>query len=165
VRINFDLIEQTPNPTGKIRTRPKQDRLSVDEVWVDLPDEAFEELDETASEPAIFEQDDSQCRSLRQVMTLWCIAVVLLSACYVGNSVLQESISTATAPPAFQIDVNSASFEELLLLEGVGELTAEKILAERNQNGHFSSPDDLQRVAGIGPKTVDNLRDSIRCEE
>jgi len=47
----------------------------------------------------------------------------------------------------------------------VGELTAEKIVAERETNGPYSSADDLQRVSGIGPKKMEKLRPFVRCQD
>lgn len=58
------------------------------------------------------------------------------------------------------IDINTATAEELEGLPGVGPVTAAKIVAEREQNGPFTSVDDLERVPGIGPKRVEQLRDA-----
>jgi len=44
-------------------------------------------------------------------------------------------------------------------LPGVGPATASQIIREREANGPFSSIDDLTRVSGIGPGTVEKLRD------
>ena len=55
------------------------------------------------------------------------------------------------------IDVNSASSAELQLLPGIGPALAGRIIADREANGPFESLDDLQRIAGIGPRTVERL--------
>jgi competence protein ComEA len=57
------------------------------------------------------------------------------------------------------INVNTASAIELESLPGVGPATASQIIREREANGPFSSIDDLTRVSGIGPATVEKLRD------
>ena len=57
------------------------------------------------------------------------------------------------------INVNKASAIELESLPGVGPATADQIIREREANGPFSSIDDLTRVSGIGPATVEKLRD------
>ncbi|MBD3675524.1 MAG: helix-hairpin-helix domain-containing protein [Planctomycetaceae bacterium] len=64
-----------------------------------------------------------------------------------------------------RVNLNQATWEELQLLEGIGELTAEKIIADRDSNGPYSTIDDLQRVSGIGPKTVEKLRPFLDCED
>jgi competence protein ComEA len=60
-------------------------------------------------------------------------------------------------PPGVKIDVNHATSEELQKLEGIGPVMAAKIIEERNK-GPFRSPDDLRRVKGIGPKTMEKIR-------
>lgn len=60
-----------------------------------------------------------------------------------------------------RINVNTASNEELQELPGVGEATAAAIIEEREQNGAFSSPEDLMRVSGIGEKKLQKMRDMI----
>lgn len=54
-----------------------------------------------------------------------------------------------------KININSASFEELLELPGIGEVKATEIIKFRGQKGPFKKPEDLLQVPGIGPKTVE----------
>lgn len=61
----------------------------------------------------------------------------------------------ATAP---LIDLNNADAAALDTLPGVGPSTAAKIIADREANGPFASIDDLQRVSGIGPKRIEEMR-------
>ena len=56
------------------------------------------------------------------------------------------------------VDINSASQSALESLPGIGEVTAAKIVAEREANGPYTSLEDLTRVAGIGEKKVAALR-------
>ena len=58
----------------------------------------------------------------------------------------------------YQIDLNSATWVELTQLRDVGPVTAKRIVDSREEAGPFSSIDDLQRVNGIGPKTVEKNR-------
>ena len=60
-----------------------------------------------------------------------------------------------------KININTASFHELLLLPGVGEKTADEIIAYREENGDFSSVEDLQSVQGIGEKKMEALRERV----
>jgi competence protein ComEA len=55
------------------------------------------------------------------------------------------------------IDVNSADVAQLIRIPGVGTVTAQSILAARADRP-FSSIDDLDRVRGIGPKTLEKIR-------
>ena len=70
-----------------------------------------------------------------------------------------EADSDVGVSEVVEIDINYASLAELMALRGVGPVIAERIVEERDSNGAFRSVDDLERVAGVGPRTVDRLRD------
>ena len=55
------------------------------------------------------------------------------------------------------VHINSASVDELCALNGVGPKLAEKILDTRNALGAFKTPEDLQKVPGIGKKKLEKL--------
>ena len=57
----------------------------------------------------------------------------------------------------FQVDLNLAPWQELVLLPGVGETLAMRIIESREADGPFVEPADLLRVHGIGPATLDRL--------
>ena len=61
------------------------------------------------------------------------------------------------------VDINRASSDELESLPGVGPATAQKIVEDREKNGPFTSPEDLMRVPGIGPKKFESLKDLVTC--
>ncbi len=62
------------------------------------------------------------------------------------------------------IDVNRASAAALQAVPGLGETRSAAIVAEREANGAFDSVDDLTRVHGIGPATVEKLRPFVTAE-
>ncbi|VAX35628.1 hypothetical protein MNBD_PLANCTO02-3411 [hydrothermal vent metagenome] len=64
----------------------------------------------------------------------------------------------------YQLDLNSATWVELALLDGIGETLALRIIEDRKQQGPYHTIDDLQRVSGIGKKTIEKLRNSVRVE-
>ncbi|MBW3087809.1 helix-hairpin-helix domain-containing protein [Bifidobacterium sp. 82T24] len=66
--------------------------------------------------------------------------------------------SAAPAPSSGLIDLNAATAEQLETINGVGPVTARRILDHRAQNGRFSSVDDLLDVPGIGAKTLEKIR-------
>ncbi|MDN5758367.1 MAG: helix-hairpin-helix domain-containing protein, partial [Tomitella sp.] len=59
------------------------------------------------------------------------------------------------------VDLNSATAEELESLPGVGPVTSGAILDWREQNGRFTSVDQLTEVKGIGPATLADLREAV----
>jgi competence protein ComEA len=58
----------------------------------------------------------------------------------------------------FQVDVNEAQWPELAQLPDVGETLARRIVQSRQQDGPFLDHEDLRRVKGIGPKTLESIR-------
>jgi competence protein ComEA len=56
------------------------------------------------------------------------------------------------------IDINRLTIAEMMLVPGIGEKTAERILECRSENGPFRNLDDLTRVKGIKEKRLEKLR-------
>lgn len=61
----------------------------------------------------------------------------------------------------FQVNVNQADWPELVQLPGVGRTLAERLIAEREERGAFQSVDELSRVEGIGPRTIERIRSYV----
>ena len=72
-----------------------------------------------------------------------------------GGPPASERDGTAAAG---RININTAGADELQLLSGVGPVLAARIIEDRRANGPFASVDDLERVKGIGPRTVEKIR-------
>jgi len=60
-----------------------------------------------------------------------------------------------------KININTATVEELVQLDRVGPRYAEKIVAFRQENGLFKTPEDIMLVSGIGQKTFEINKDRI----
>ena len=59
------------------------------------------------------------------------------------------------------VNINTANAVQLEALPGIGEVTAERIVTYRNENGNFASVDDLAKVKGIGSKTLEKIRGQL----
>ena len=79
--------------------------------------------------------------------------------------------SVYVAPPRDTIDPNTASWWELTVLPRIGESTARRIVEYREArppadteaaSGAFQRAADLERVRGIGPKTVQRIAPYLR---
>jgi competence protein ComEA len=66
-----------------------------------------------------------------------------------------------SAQTVFPININTASKETLMQLPGIGEVKAQAIIEYRNQNGPFTSLEQIQEVSGIGPATFEKLKELI----
>ena len=62
----------------------------------------------------------------------------------------------------FVVDINRAGWPELAQLPGIGQTLAQRIVASREERGPFVDHDDLRRVRGIGPKTLEKMRPYLR---
>ena len=62
------------------------------------------------------------------------------------------------------VNINTASQSELEALKGVGPAKAKAIVEYRTQNGLFGSVDDLAKVNGIGPGTLNQIRNEITVD-
>jgi len=62
---------------------------------------------------------------------------------------------------AAPVDINAADAAALEEVKGIGPVRAKAIVDYRNANGPFVSVDDLTKVAGIGAKSVGQLRDQL----
>jgi competence protein ComEA len=58
-------------------------------------------------------------------------------------------------PPASKIDINAATAIELQRLTGVGETFAQRIIEARP----FNSLNELEKVNGLGPKTLEKIKE------
>jgi competence protein ComEA len=62
---------------------------------------------------------------------------------------------------ADKINLNTASAEQLQVLNGVGPATAAAIVEYRESNGQFNSVAELKDVKGIGDKKLQNLSENL----
>jgi competence protein ComEA len=59
------------------------------------------------------------------------------------------------------VNINTATKEELTTLKGVGDKRAQEIIDYRKKNGNFKSVDELEKVPGIGPGLMKQIRSDV----
>lgn len=74
-------------------------------------------------------------------------------ACIEENEATEETSSI--------ISINTATKEELMTLTGIGEKKAEDIIKYREENGEFTSIEDIKNVKGIGDSLFEKIKDYI----
>ena len=81
-----------------------------------------------------------------------------------GIKIEQTVSEQKVIKPGLKININTALPSDLQQLPGIGEVTAERIIEYREQNGGFKKPDDLMKVKGIGEKKFEKLKDYVVVE-
>lgn len=87
--------------------------------------------------------------------------LLIASIAGVAMSYGRGPIEPASAPTEIVvrlIDLNSAPPAELELLPRIGPALAARIVEDRQARGPYRSLEDLDRVRGIGPLTIEKLR-------
>lgn len=63
-----------------------------------------------------------------------------------------------------RINLNTATAEELMTLPGIGESKAGDIIAYREENGGFSSPEEIMQIRGIKEGLYNRIKDDIKVK-
>lgn len=63
------------------------------------------------------------------------------------------------------ININTCDVSMLTTLNGIGEVKANAIIAYRQQNGAFTSIEQITNVKGIGEATYEKIKDRITVEK
>jgi competence protein ComEA len=70
--------------------------------------------------------------------------------------------SSAAGGDTGPVSLGSATVEQLDGIDGIGPVTAQKIIEFRDQHGGLSSINQLDEVDGIGPATMETLRAGLQ---
>ena len=72
-----------------------------------------------------------------------------------------RSVEKKYKPTIEIININTADKKDLIKLPKIGAVTAERIIRFRDDFGSFETLDDLMKIKGIGPKTLEKLKHHI----
>jgi competence protein ComEA len=84
-------------------------------------------------------------------MTTRTLMCVILAAALAGTAL------AAPGSGSSQVNINTATVQELQLLPRVGPALAQRIVDFRAANGPFKAPEELARVKGIGERSFARL--------
>lgn len=81
-----------------------------------------------------------------------------------GTAADNTADGTGTTQAGQRINLNTADVSQLSTLTGVGESKALAIIAYREENGPFTSIEDIMNVPGIKEGTYEKIKDKIAIE-
>ena len=73
-----------------------------------------------------------------------------------------QAVENVSGQDDGKVNLNTASKEELLTLNGIGDVRAQAILKYREEHGEFRSIEELMEVEGIKKGTFQKLKDQIK---
>jgi competence ComEA-like helix-hairpin-helix protein len=59
------------------------------------------------------------------------------------------------------ININTADLEQLMTLQGIGEVIGQRIIDYREDSGLFMAIEEIMEVPGIGERIFENIKDKI----
>lgn len=113
------------------------------------------------------------------VSVLACACLMLgafLAGMFIGRNIAGGSIQTtvlntpgtsqsaapaSSVPSQDKVNINTATLEELMTLEGIGQTYAQRIIDYREANGPFTDIKQIKNVSGIGDKRYEAIKDFI----
>lgn len=66
----------------------------------------------------------------------------------------------AITVPLYTFDLNAAEIEDLLTINGIGEVDAERLIEYRDRNGFFETLEEVREVSGLSTATAEKVIES-----
>lgn len=90
-------------------------------------------------------------------------ALIILAGLLTLSAAITDRTAIADRTPAqhfisIRLNINTTTAADLEMLPTIGPKRAAAIIASRTTDGPFTTIDNLQRVPGIGPRTVNRIR-------
>jgi len=83
----------------------------------------------------------------------------------IGQDIAEELLRASnTSETKGKININIASKDELMKLDGIGESISERIIKYRRENNGFKTIEEIKNVSGIGQSKFEQIKDSIKVK-
>lgn len=79
----------------------------------------------------------------------------------IGEQLKQNSAEQYNENNKKIVNINTASKEELMTINGIGETKAKAIISYRENKGEFTKIEDITKVNGIGKSTFEKIKENI----
>jgi competence protein ComEA len=122
----------------------------------DSPPKPEQPLEARRDAPWIGQRDQASLLGLFASLLVMMAAFWIYHGGHRGQLVDIDRAEPLTAP--YLVDINRADWPEMIQLPGLGETLARRIVTDRVTHGEFRNIDELQRVEGIGRRTLERLR-------
>ncbi|OOC47672.1 competence protein ComEA [Thermosipho sp. 1223] len=99
----------------------------------------------------------------KEFVILFLIFLVLTTAVFQKKEIVHEKQKRVYSEQI--IDINTATYDQLLALPGIGPTKAKNIIDYREKNGMFYALDDLLNVSGIGSSTLKKMKPFLRLSK
>lgn len=170
----YEIPKPTPAPTGEIPYTDQKKEESADIVVhivgevnrpsiVRLPkgSRLYEAIEKAGG---FTEQAESEKINLAQVLVDGCQYVVPKSG---EEMIIHKNDGTQRSGQVSEndgkVNINTATKEELMQLNGIGEVLAQRIIKHRDKVGGFKQISDLLQVEGIGESKYQSIKEDIFC--
>ena len=101
------------------------------------------------------------------------VIILLILLCVIGNDLLGDGMISheisaediTDNQDKYAVNINSADFDELLMVKYIGKITAENIIGYREEYGDFTNIEQIKNIEGISDKTFEKIKSKIRVGE
>jgi len=173
---SVEVIE-IPSPEPQAKPFEKEEEITIEELEAVSVDELFEK--EIPSEELISKIEkeimpEAEITSLEDIERLTIVEPEMKEITeevselpdwlLATEAEIHEGVESKPLEPEEKVNINEASLVELERLPGIGFIMAQRIIEYRETNGPFRTVDDLSQVNGVGPVTLDEIRDYLFAE-
>ncbi len=100
------------------------------------------------------------------ILVIAALLIGFLSGLFVGRNQVKDGIQVILdqSEDVGKVNINTATFDELVLIPGIGETMAQRIIDYRARKGGFTSVEDLVNVSGISLQKLEEIRHMLIVE-
>lgn len=105
--------------------------------------------------------------SIAAITVIFIIAYVMFNDSPEVNiyQITTETTVYYTIPESERLDINEATKEELMKLNGIGDVLSDRIIDYRDKNGSFRYLEELKNIKGITKSLYDKILPYIKITD